>query len=223
MDPIELGSRKRTVRRASSERSRPGKVVGRSLEPRSNSRTWHVTVGRTGVTHQRDGVEMRAAPSAGATYPLVVFLASSATGVDELEAGLYRYQPGDHALELERERAVHDDLVRAAMGQEVVREAPATIVLTADYDRTRGQYPEHGDRYVHMEAGHVAENVHLVGESRGIGSCPVGRSWTTTSPTRSTCRRRSNRCTCYRSATVHRTSDTRWLAGNDTVGSQRRL
>jgi len=60
------------------------------------------------------------------------------------------------------------------MGQEVVREAPATIVLTADYDRTRGQYPEHGDRYVHMEAGHVAENVHLVGESRGIGSCPVG-------------------------------------------------
>jgi len=60
------------------------------------------------------------------------------------------------------------------MGQEVVLEAPATIVLTADYDRTRGQYPEHGDRYVHMEAGHVAENVHLVGESRGSGSCPVG-------------------------------------------------
>jgi len=175
MDPIEL-SEPETAGSTSVERAIATRESRRSFArtPVELEDVAQLLWAAQGVTHQRDGVEMRAAPSAGATYPLVVFLASSATGVDELEAGLYRYQPGDHALELERERAVHDDLVRAAMGQEVVREAPATIVLTADYDRTRGQYPEHGDRYVHMEAGHVAENVHLVGESRGLGSCPVG-------------------------------------------------
>jgi len=176
MDPIELSDdetgRFDGVERAIRDQE---KVVGRfRSNPGSNSGRGTVTVGRTGGhTPARRG-RMRAAPSAGATYPLVVFLASSATGVHELEAGLYRYQPGDHALELERGTCGPRRPRAGGHGSEVVREAPATIVLTADYDRTRGQYPEHGDRYVHMEAGHVAENVHLVGESRGIRSCPVG-------------------------------------------------
>ncbi|ADD07544.1 SagB-type dehydrogenase domain protein (plasmid) [Natrialba magadii ATCC 43099] len=127
-----------------------------------------------GVTHERDGIEMRAAPSAGATYPIVAFLEVAPDGSERLEAGLYRYEPTGHALEVSLETTVHDDLTRAALSQEVVRDAPATIVLAADYDRTRTQYPDHGDRYVHMEAGHAAENVHLVCESRNLNTCPVG-------------------------------------------------
>lgn len=127
-----------------------------------------------GVTHESDGVEMRAAPSAGATYPLVAFLEVAPDGSEGLETGLYRYEPTGHALEVALETAVHDDLTRAALSQEVVRDAPMTIVLAAEYDRTRAQYPDHGDRYVHMEAGHAAENVHLVCQSRGLNTCPVG-------------------------------------------------
>ncbi|TYL36481.1 dehydrogenase [Natronococcus pandeyae] len=127
-----------------------------------------------GFTHVRDGVQMRAAPSAGATYPLTAFLEVPSGGNPELEPGLYRYDPGNHALEATLDEPVHGELTEAALGQEGVRDAPATIVLAANYDRTREQYPDHGDRYVHMEAGHAAENVHLVCESRELRTCPVG-------------------------------------------------
>jgi len=127
-----------------------------------------------GVTHVADGVEMRAAPSAGATYPLVAFLEVAPEGSTELDPGLYRYEPSDHALEPTLETAIHDDLTTAALDQPVVGDAPATIVLAAEYERTCSQYPDHGERYVHMEAGHAAQNVHLVCESRELNSCPVG-------------------------------------------------
>ncbi|TMT81616.1 SagB/ThcOx family dehydrogenase [Haloterrigena sp. H1] len=127
-----------------------------------------------GQTHVRDGVELRAAPSAGATYPLTVFLEVAPNGSEELEPGVYRYDQQRHALERELETAVHDDLTTASHDQVVIADAPMTIVVTADDDRTKRQYPDHGERYVHMEAGHVAENVHLVCESRGLNTCPVG-------------------------------------------------
>ncbi len=125
-----------------------------------------------GVTHERDGVSMRAAPSAGATYPLVVFL-DVANGTADLDAGLYRYDHEDHALDRTR-GAVHEEVTQAALGQPVVANAPTTLVIAADYERTRSQYPEHGTRYVHMEVGHAAENVHLVCTARGLHTCPVG-------------------------------------------------
>ncbi|WP_254526083.1 SagB/ThcOx family dehydrogenase [Natrinema caseinilyticum] len=127
-----------------------------------------------GRTHERDGVEMRAAPSAGATYPLTVFLEVAPGGSGQLAPGLYRYEPERHGLETTLETAIHDEFAAASSGQAVVDAAPVTVVLTADYDRTRRQYPAHGERYVHMEAGHVAENVHLVCEARGLNTCPVG-------------------------------------------------
>ncbi|MFC7046152.1 SagB/ThcOx family dehydrogenase [Halobacteriaceae archaeon GCM10025711] len=125
-----------------------------------------------GITHGRMGVEMRASPSAGATYPLVAFLV--VRNGDGLDPGVYRYDPADHALTSVVAADGYEALVRAAGGQDVVRAAPATLVLAANYDRTTREYPAHGERYVHMEAGHAAENVHLACEGRGLATCPVG-------------------------------------------------
>lgn len=127
-----------------------------------------------GVTHVTDDVEMRASPSAGATYPLETFLEVTPDGCDDLTAGLYRYVPAKHGLETVLETDIHGDVVEAALDQRVVRDAPATVALAADYSRTVSQYPDHGRRYVHMEAGHAAQNVQLVCESRGLSNCPVG-------------------------------------------------
>ena len=127
-----------------------------------------------GLTHERDAVAMRASPSAGATFPMVAFLSVAPGGCDDLEAGLYRYVPDEHRLDPAIEESIHEDLTAAALDQAVVRGAPATIALAADYDRTTRQYPDHGDRYVHMEAGHAAQNALLVCESRGLNACPVG-------------------------------------------------
>lgn len=136
-----------------------------------------------GVTHTIDGVEMRTAPSAGATYPLTVFLEVHEGGCKTLDAGVYRYVPDAdaHSLEKHLEASVRDELVAAAGEQRVVRGAPASIVVTAEYERTTSEYPRHGERYVHMEAGHVAQNVHLICEERDLCSCPVG-AWRRTRP-----------------------------------------
>ncbi|EMA37353.1 SagB/ThcOx family dehydrogenase [Halobiforma nitratireducens] len=127
-----------------------------------------------GVTHVRDGVTLRTAPSAGATFPLTVFLEVAPDGCEGIDPGLYRYEPAEHALEPSLESSLHDDLTRAALQQPVVEDAPATIVVAADDGRTIDQYPEHGKRYVRMEAGHVAQNVHLTAEARALNACPVG-------------------------------------------------
>ncbi|ODR79941.1 dehydrogenase [Haladaptatus sp. W1] len=127
-----------------------------------------------GVTHTRDGIEMRAVPSAGATYPLTLFLDVGPDGAKALPPGVFRYDPPSHSLERIRDASVRSALTSAAGGQAVVRDAPAVLVVTADFERTRREYPDHGTRYVYMEAGHVAENVQLVCEAHDLCTCPVG-------------------------------------------------
>ena len=117
-----------------------------------------------GVTEERMG--FRAAPSAGATYPLELYVFT--------RDGVFRYEPGAHTLERSQDRDRRDDLARAALDQRFVAEAPVVFVLTAFYARTARRYGTRAGRYVHMEAGHAAQNVHLQAVALGLGSVPVG-------------------------------------------------
>jgi SagB-type dehydrogenase family enzyme len=134
-----------------------------------------------GVTDAAGG--LRAAPSAGALYPLEVFLV--ARRVDGLTGGAYRYVPQSHALEpLLGQSAgtasglgddpLHERLHRAALSQSAVREAPAVLVIAAVFERTTGKYGERGRDYVIMEAGHAAQNVCLQAVALGLGSVVIG-------------------------------------------------
>jgi len=116
-----------------------------------------------GVTSE-DG--LRAAPSAGARYPLEVYLAC--------EHGLFHYRLKDHALVKVRAEDPRGPLAAAAYGQSFVAEAAVSLVFVAIYERTMSRYGERGIRYVHMDVGHAAENVHLQAEALGLGSVPVG-------------------------------------------------
>jgi SagB-type dehydrogenase family enzyme len=116
----------------------------------------------------------RAAPSAGATYPMYVYLAVGAGRVEGLEAGVYRYHPADHALEKTMGRDIRRQVVDAALGQDFLAAAPVDLLLAADYERTRSRYGERTERYVHMEAGHIGQNVYLQAESLGLGTVAVG-------------------------------------------------
>lgn len=127
-----------------------------------------------GETHKRDERMLRAAPSAGATYPLETLLEVPPEGVTELPAGLYWYDPATHTIDQHIEGSLRPEIVTAGNNQPAVRNGQATVILTAEFDRTTREYPDHGRRYVHMEAGHAAQNVHLICAAEGIGSCPVG-------------------------------------------------
>ncbi len=113
----------------------------------------------------------RTAPSAGALYPLELYLL--ATAVEGLEVGLYRYVPQEHALA----RVGAPDrakLAAAALGQGMLAEAPAVVIVTGVYARTAAKYGERAPRYVHIEAGAAAENLLLQGEALGLGGVFVG-------------------------------------------------
>lgn len=116
----------------------------------------------------------RAAPSAGATYPLEVYVVVGKNGVTGLSEGVYHYDPYEHQLEYLLSGDLRSSLADAALGQEWVREAPISIVIVAIYERTTGRYGERGIRYVHMEAGHVGQNIYLQAVARGLGTVVVG-------------------------------------------------
>jgi len=116
-----------------------------------------------GVTHP-DG--LRAAPSAGALYPLELYVATA--------AAFYHYDPGPHRLDLHSDGDLRPALCRASWEQEFIREAPAVFVIAAVYERTERKYGrQRGPRYVHMDAGHAAENVLLQAVALGLGAVAV--------------------------------------------------
>jgi SagB-type dehydrogenase family enzyme len=122
-----------------------------------------------GVTSSWGG---RAAPSAGATYPMELYVVAGR--VEGLAPGVYHYFPSEHSLRVHRPADVRTDLAGAALGQSCVSAAAFTLVLAADYGRTTARYGERGRRYVHMEAGHVGQNVHLQCEALELGTVMVG-------------------------------------------------
>jgi len=124
-----------------------------------------------GITHPRG---LRAAPSAGATYPLEIFVVSGDGSVKELPAGSYQYLVDSHSLELHRAGDFRPDLARAALRQNFIVEAPLDIVICAVYRRTCDTYGKRGERYIHMEVGHVGENIHLQVVALGLASVEVG-------------------------------------------------
>jgi len=117
---------------------------------------------------------LRAAPSAGATYPLEVFAVVGAGGVEGLKAGVYRYIPDSHEITLHLEGDARQQLSAAALGQDWVLLAPVSLVFTADFSRTTDRYGQRGMRYVHMEVGHAGENLFLQAGSLGLGTVAVG-------------------------------------------------
>ncbi|MEW6034281.1 MAG: SagB/ThcOx family dehydrogenase, partial [Chloroflexota bacterium] len=125
-----------------------------------------------GVTSARHG--LRTVPSAGATYPLEAFVLVGKHTVDELEAGVYRYDPQANSLGLHREGDLRMELATAALDQSFAARAPACIVICAVYQRTCFRYDRRGERYVHMEAGHAAQNIHLAAVALKLGTVVIG-------------------------------------------------
>jgi SagB-type dehydrogenase family enzyme len=133
-----------------------------------------------GVTGTRG---FRTTPSAGATYPLEIFAIIGKQGVihgereqasEELPAGIYHYEPESHSLSLHRATDLRPDLARASLDQEFIVEAPVVVVICALYDRTSSRYGRRAERYVHMEVGHAAENIHLQAVALGLATVEIG-------------------------------------------------
>ena len=122
-----------------------------------------------GITSERG---FRAAPSAGATFPLSILIV--AENVDSLEAGIYQYEPSNESLTAIKMGCFLDELSGASLGQTCVRDVPAVIAITAEYSITTSVYGNRGRTYVQMEAGHVSQNIYLQCTAMGLGTVAVG-------------------------------------------------
>lgn len=123
-----------------------------------------------GITDAQKG--SRTAPSAGALYPLEIYLI--AKKVEGLEIGLYHYLPQNHSLAKILDIDLSEQIAQAALGQMFIAKAPAILVISAVPARTSQKYGERAMRYVYMEAGHSAQNIYLQAESLGLGTVTVG-------------------------------------------------
>lgn len=91
-----------------------------------------------------------------------------------LPEGCFHYSPRYHRLEPRTQSDLRPALAAAALGQAPVREAPAVLVLAAVPARTAAKYGSRAERYVALEAGHVAQNVCLQATALGLGALTVG-------------------------------------------------
>lgn len=109
----------------------------------------------------------RTAPSAGALYPLEIYLATA--------EGVFHYDPQNHQLLVVSQNDARADLHAAAGRQDPVRQAPAVFIVTAVYERTAKKYgEERTPRYVHLEAGHAAQNLLLQAVALELGAVSIG-------------------------------------------------
>ena len=114
----------------------------------------------------------RTAPSAGALYPLEIYLVAG--DVEDLPAGIYKYKIRGHSLIEIADGDKRKDLCKAALEQSSIEDAPAVIIITAVYERTMKKYGERGIRYAHIEVGNASENVYLQAASLDLGTVFIG-------------------------------------------------
>jgi len=120
-----------------------------------------------GITDKTWG--FRSAPSAGALYPLTLYILK--------KDGVFKYIPDGHKLAQISEEDKRPSLVRASLGQSYIAEAPLVIVIAGNFRITETKYGQRSYRYVNMEVGHVAENIHLQAVAMGLVSVPIAAFW----------------------------------------------
>ena len=114
----------------------------------------------------------RTVPSAGARHPFETIVLVNR--VDGLQAGLYQYASLEHQLvPVAADPEIADKLAAACYGQQMVKASAATFFWVAERYRMTWRYGERGIRYIHLDAGHVCQNLYLAAESIGCGACAI--------------------------------------------------
>jgi len=143
-----------------------------SSKPLTMSQLSQLLFSAQGITGKLYDLPLRTAPSAGALYPIEVYVI--ANDVEGLPCGIYHYAVLNHSLELVKSGDFSKEITAGGLEQEMLGDADVTFVLSAIFDRVRHKYGERGFRYAYIEAGHISQNIYLQAVSLGLGSVSVG-------------------------------------------------
>lgn len=117
-------------------------------------------------------VTMRTVPSAGARHALETYLlVNNVTG---LKPGLYRYIALEHKLmTISLEPDLKEQVVSASGNQIFIRHSALTFIWATTIYRMKWRYGERGYRYIHLDAGHVCQNLYLSAQAVQSGVCAI--------------------------------------------------
>ncbi len=116
----------------------------------------------------------RAAPSAGALYPMDIYAGVGGDCIEKLDPGIYHYETANHSISLVDKGDVRRDIAVASLSQMWMAHAPLTLVITAEYSRIMVKYGQRGIRYAMIEAGHIGQNIFLQSQALGLAAGIVG-------------------------------------------------
>jgi len=117
-----------------------------------------------GITNRSTG--FRTAPSAGAIYPMTLYIATN--------EGLFAYDPAEHALKLTLGRDIRAKLAAEAFRQDAVAQGGCDIIIAGSVRKLAAKYGSKARRYILIEAGHIAQNILLQATAMGLGAVPIG-------------------------------------------------
>lgn len=128
-----------------------------------------------GVTGElkNTALKLRAVPSGGGLYPIDIYI--SINNVESLEIGIYYYDPLDHALICVNKNDLKNTSKELSGYSMILDKAAFTIILGANFWRNQWKYHERGYRIILLDCGHIAQNLHMMATSYGLGSnCLMG-------------------------------------------------
>jgi len=158
-----------SVEQAIKQRRTVRSFSARTLDLNQLSQLVWATHGITG----KNGFK-RAAPSAGALYPMDLYAVVGQNSVAQIDAGVYHYEPKGHLLSLVATSDLRDGVARVSYSQMWIAKAPLSIIITSEYKRAAVKYKERGVRYAMIEAGHMGQNLFLQAEAMGLKAGIVG-------------------------------------------------
>lgn len=168
--PAELKMPKMDVRDAIETRKTLRKYANKPLTLQELSFLLWTTQGVKKITDRP--VTLRTIPSAGARHAFETFLLINK--VEGIPAGLYRYLALEHALlPVKKGIALKNRLALACAGQAQVSNSAVTFFWVAIVERMYWRYDERGYRYMHLDAGHVCQNLYLAAEVIDSGVCAI--------------------------------------------------
>lgn len=134
---------------------------------------WSCSWARDFRTNEKIELTLRNVPSAGARHPLETYL--WVRRVQGLKSGLYYYHPIKHCLVLMNSGADKEaEIFEGCFRQEMAATSAVTFIWTAVPYRTIWRYGQRAFRYLYLDAGHAAQNLHLAAEAIDSGACMIG-------------------------------------------------
>ncbi len=147
------------------------KFSNKNISLEDLSKILHYSTGVTKIKNHDWNSALRAYPSAGARFPLEIYI--FVNNIDDIKKGIYHYNVKEHSLEVIKV-GNYKKTMKGITNQKISAQSNFNIVISAIFDRTRIKYGDRGYHFPFIEAGHLAQNCYLISESLNLNCCTIG-------------------------------------------------